>query len=538
MLKNRANVFGVALACVLLLASATATAGAGASTGFGIKSAAVSVIEKGGEADTQAGSHPHALIAEAVLDSSVRNAPEDEVKDLDFELPPGLDIDAGIAALCTDAEFANCPGESAIGEVELSVGGTSRSTTVYDLAPPPGELAQFGFSLEGIWVMADVSVRTGDYGMTLSMRNISHILEVESVKLTLGSSNPMLVTLPTSCDGSSSAVVQGDSWGGEGGSLPVSFPPLTGCDRLAFDPFIGIQPDIAQAGELSGYVLEIQDPHGEGPAGLAAADVREATVTLPAGISLTQSGLEVLTGCSEAEFRLDSGQSAICPEASAIGMIELKVPSLGVLPEALEGRVYVASPLAGPAWTPLGLYLEARQWGMTVKLVGQLTADPVTGQLTLSFDDLPQLPLSDIRLAFFGGRYALLSTPLTCGSFTATSKLTSWSGDAPVTPSSTFAVATGKGGGACPGLTSSESPSGSPSPGMEGANGSNATVIAAKGGVLGVKTTSKPKPLTRAQLLAKALKQCKKQSKHKRAKCEALARKRYGPKAKTKGKKK
>jgi hypothetical protein len=49
---------------------------------------------------------------------------------------------------------------------------------------------------------------------------------------------------------------------------------------------------------------------------------------------------------------------------------------------------------------------------------------------------------------------------------------------------------------------------------------------------------SKSKPPTRAQLLAKALKQCKKQPK-KRAKCEVAARKKYGSSAKSKkGKKK
>jgi hypothetical protein len=44
---------------------------------------------------------------------------------------------------------------------------------------------------------------------------------------------------------------------------------------------------------------------------------------------------------------------------------------------------------------------------------------------------------------------------------------------------------------------------------------------------------SKPKPPTRAQLLSKALKQCKKEPKSKRAQCMAEATKKYGHKAKT-----
>jgi hypothetical protein len=48
-------------------------------------------------------------------------------------------------------------------------------------------------------------------------------------------------------------------------------------------------------------------------------------------------------------------------------------------------------------------------------------------------------------------------------------------------------------------------------------------------------TVSPPKPLTRAQRLSKALKQCKKDKKKtKRKSCEKEARKKYGPKAKTK----
>ncbi len=51
----------------------------------------------------------------------------------------------------------------------------------------------------------------------------------------------------------------------------------------------------------------------------------------------------------------------------------------------------------------------------------------------------------------------------------------------------------------------------------------------AKGGVLAAKETAKPQTPTRAQLLAKALKACRKQpTKHRRAQCEAQARRKYG----------
>jgi hypothetical protein len=50
-------------------------------------------------------------------------------------------------------------------------------------------------------------------------------------------------------------------------------------------------------------------------------------------------------------------------------------------------------------------------------------------------------------------------------------------------------------------------------------------------------TTTTPKALTNAQMLAKALKACKKQPKHKRASCTKQARKQYAPAARKKAKK-
>jgi hypothetical protein len=51
----------------------------------------------------------------------------------------------------------------------------------------------------------------------------------------------------------------------------------------------------------------------------------------------------------------------------------------------------------------------------------------------------------------------------------------------------------------------------------------------AKGGVLAAKETARPKSPTRAQLMAKALKACRKQpTKHRRAQCAAQTRRKYG----------
>jgi hypothetical protein len=66
--------------------------------------------------------------------------------------------------------------------------------------------------------------------------------------------------------------------------------------------------------------------------------------------------------------------------------------------------------------------------------------------------------------------------------------------------------------------------------------GAGGNLSSVGGGVLGFKI-AKPKPLTAAQKLAKAVKACKGKPRKKRLACESLARKRYGPKAKSKAKK-
>ena len=58
-----------------------------------------------------------------------------------------------------------------------------------------------------------------------------------------------------------------------------------------------------------------------------------------------------------------------------------------------------------------------------------------TGQVTATFLNDPQAPVSDIQVQFKGGLRAGLATPQSCGTFTATSDLTPWS--TPYTPDGT-----------------------------------------------------------------------------------------------------
>src|SRR6185436_19198058 len=59
-----------------------------------------------------------------------------------------------------------------------------------------------------------------------------------------------------------------------------------------------------------------------------------------------------------------------------------------------------------------------------LKLVGGVTLNASTGQVTTSFQDLPQLPFTTFNLTFQGGDLSVLVNPQTCGTNTSTADLT------------------------------------------------------------------------------------------------------------------
>ncbi len=443
------NALSAVLVCALLLTS-VAVSRAYASTGFAIEHYSLSATNEDGSADAQAGSHPYELVAEAGIDSEAQSA--SEVRNLAFELPPGLSLDPNAVPRCTFREFTegSCPDGTAVGALRMRIAGTVVSATMYNLVPAPEQLGQLGFTFEGIGAVADVAVRTGgDYGMTVSIRDIPH-RKVESVELTLGGvPYSAFLTLPTSCAGAPQTTLEGESWGAEAASQSFLFPQMTGCERVSFEPSIDVAPEVLQAGEPTGYLVNLHVPEHEEPAGLASAELKNAAVTLPEGAAISLSAADGLRGCSEGQIGLGSPATATCPEASKIGEVEIKTPLSSSL---LEGSVYLASPNANPFGALLALYLVAEGGGVLLKLDAEVKSNPATGQLTIVLHELPQLPIGGLNLRFFGGARALLSNPPVCGLATTTSELTPWSALQPepdATASSSFELTTGANGTPC-----------------------------------------------------------------------------------------
>jgi hypothetical protein len=267
------------------------------------------------------------------------------------------------------------------------------------------------------------------------------------------------LTLPTSCPDRFESTVVADSWSEPSRLVPTSTAlengsgdplGLNGCNRLNFEPSISVAPDGQAASTPTGLTVGIHVPQEEtlNPEGFAQANVKDTTVTLPAGLQLSPAAADGLESCPLGDVGLEAAQAASCPDASKVGTVEITTP---LLPEKLVGAAYLAQQNANPFGSLVALYIvvEDPKAGVIVKLAGKVSLDPVSGQIVSTFENTPQLPFSDLVLHFFGSARAPLSTPPLCGSYTTVASIVPWSGNAPAEPSSTFEISSGPNGAPC-----------------------------------------------------------------------------------------
>ena len=439
--------------------------------------------------------------------------------------------------LAQHTPFIACPTSTAVGFVTPGLGesafiesGTAHpfgtdTFLVYSLAPTPGSPAQFAFQ-DAVFFAINAKLRSdGDYGITVGDNAtgraswhglLSLNLTLCSYGVTDEGENPSsgagavlnakcasptagaepLLTNPAKCSGGapvttlsadtyqepsvyvSKTVYNGADLAGGAPSASESF--VTGCDLLQFAPEVELKPDSAsegtsQADEPTGMSFRLQVPQTNEVGVNATPELKNATVTLPEGMTVDPSAADGLQACSNAQFGLGStvepAEPAACPLASQIGTMKVITP---LLDKPLEGQVFLGEPECSPcsptdaeAGRVFRLFLQVRsaERGVTIKLVGHVSANATTGRLQASFTEQPQLPFSELLLTFTGGARASLANPQTCGTFTTTTDLTPWSapglggpsgseaiaGTPDATPSSSFEVDWNGAGGACPG---------------------------------------------------------------------------------------
>ncbi|HEY1855282.1 MAG TPA: hypothetical protein VGG40_11905 [Solirubrobacterales bacterium] len=190
-----------------------------------------------------------------------------------------------------------------------------------------------------------------------------------------------------------------------------------------------------------------------------AVELQRASLALPPGLGLDPCAFPSLSDCSPAQIGLTSAagvtppafdaEPARCPAASELGSVEIQSP---LVAQPLLGAAYLATQGANPSASLLAVYVavEEPHAGIQLKFAGKLVPDPHSGQLTLSFEEIPRLPVEAMRFDLPGGPRALLTTPSTCGSLPVEAQLTPWEG-AETTLSAHFSISEGSGGTACPG---------------------------------------------------------------------------------------
>ncbi len=264
-----------------------------------------------------------------------------------------------------------------------------------------------------------------------------------------------LLTNPSSCGVPRTATLSVDSWEEPGDfsgarTRSASMPGLVGCEKLDFSPTIQAVPDGTGGSTPTGLNVDVHVPQETllNPVGLAEANVKNATVTLPEGVQISPAAADGLQACSQAQIGLHNDEVPSCPEASKVATVEANTP---LLPEPLKGYVYLATQNENPFGSLIALYVFAEDpvAGVRLKVAGQVTLNPVTGQLVTTFDETPQLPYSEFKLNFFGTDRAPLSTPASCGTYTTSTSFEPWSGTPAASPSSKFQITSGPNGTPC-----------------------------------------------------------------------------------------
>jgi hypothetical protein len=252
--------------------------------------------------------------------------------------------------------------------------------------------------------------------------------------------------------------------GGADGFYTIAF-----IGALADQPLPLIEVHFSGEGSAALTLFRQGRPPGKlGPEpAIATANLKDTVITLPRGLVLNPSAAAGRVGCPltgpEGINLPGSGEpaqseAAKCPPASEVGTVAVHSP---LLDHPAPGTVYLARQGGeNPFGSLIALYVAIDDpiTDVVVKLAGKVVPDPVTGQLTATFLDNPQLPFEDFDFDFFGGPRAALTTPSTCGTFTTTSDLTPWTTPegADAFPSDSFQIDTGANGAACPSSESQE----------------------------------------------------------------------------------
>jgi uncharacterized repeat protein (TIGR01451 family) len=340
---------------------------------FGTQSLTAQEYGEDGKLYTQGGGHPFAATANFRFNTSGANQfgrpfDQEAVDDVEVELPPGIIGNPAATPRCFN--ISACPASSIVGEIYLNLQGFAGfagadGEPIYNMVPPAGMAAQFKFLTLSPVVTIDARVRSnGDYGLTTYSEDLSEVYAIDGARVTFWgtpaahthdpernvfnyigqngneSSAPEVPFLSNPTDCASEALeppvthLKVDSWQHPGvfTELSSTAPAVTNCGALAFAPQVSLEPETGQAGQPTGFGFGVRVPQDEAPGGLATPELKDTTVTLPAGMGVSPSATGGLTACSEEQIAFKSLSAGECPLSSQVATVEIWTPLLTTQP--------------------------------------------------------------------------------------------------------------------------------------------------------------------------------------------------------------
>ncbi len=437
----------------------------------------------------------------------------EDAKDATVHLPAGFIGNPHATPQCSIADFSAdvCPIDSQIGIVNVVTAFLPFNSAVYNVTPPPGVagLLAFKIFLFDTPQFTVLTARTGsDYGLDATATSIYHGLSVPlktftqdlwgvpaapvhnplrlnsafnpngkgltsyadslcNSDLSESTTDPNTIRKPcryqippavsnspetpflqnpTNCDGALNSSLDILGYDGSTQSDQEAWPQMSGCDQLSFNPSLYAQPTTNQTDAPSGIDVNLSVPQQLSPSIPSPTELRATTVTLPPGFSINPNAADGKIACTDAEAHFGTIEEAQCPEFSKVGSLEI---DSSALPGPLPGFVYLGEPQPGNRYR---LFLVANGFALHIKLAGTVHADPVTGQVSVTFNELPQSPLTAFNLHFFGSERGLLATPTQCGTYPVSTTFTPWdSSIGTQTSTQFFTLDSGPDGSPCPG---------------------------------------------------------------------------------------
>jgi hypothetical protein len=487
-------------------------------------------LDAGDSDSAVAGGHPDRNVTQFGFPIGDSGKPIEQLKDANVDLINGFFGNPAAAPRCDISKIPTaafpeafpgqiCPVGSIVGYAALKPTdpgqGSGVVSPLYNVKPERGYPAEFAFN-PGAEAFVTLPVtplaRTESYGLSLGSTNAGRINFTGFTSVFFGtvsdSREAPFLSNPVDCSESNPLWnVNIDSWNKPGRLLPSGrfdpsdpnwktatypAPPVTGCDDPAltnqFKPTLDVKPvqngGPAQADQPTGLAVGLDFPQSNDPTDPEttfdasipqAPELRNITVKLPVGLSISPSSATGLAACSDLasdpagdQVHYDTTAPATCPDAAKIGSVTATSPLLATHDpvtdavtgaDTIPGDVYLLKPHPGDLATSgnqdgkfrLLLQLDYPRYGINFKLPGVAVADKDTGQLTTTFTDNPQLPAKHLQVDLFPGPRASLMTPSTCGNYATTSTLVPWSApETPnATPSSSFSVGSGPNGSVC-----------------------------------------------------------------------------------------